>query len=267
MPERISHIDLLGLFKRSPARIVAFFRAKGYTFSFSWRDVWQAEHARAFTVAKAMTDDILEILRSGVDAAIVDGWSRRRFQTEMARELKAAGWWGKLDPEVPAELKILRSLGLGDVEEAVQLGSPWRLKTIYRTNTSTAFSRGRYSTQRGSTKRRPLWMYDARNDSLTRDSHRELDNRVYRHDDPVWSSIYPPNGFNCRCVVLALTEKEVADRGLRITNGAESPALEGFPDEGWNYNPGAETLEAFEERVKRPPVPNRPVIRRPGPGG
>ncbi len=79
----------------------------------------------------------------------------------------------------------------------MQLGSPHRLKTIYRTNTSVAFNRGRYATMKGNTERRPLWMYDARNDSLTRDAHRAMDNRVYRHDDPIWSSIYPPNGFNC----------------------------------------------------------------------
>lgn len=44
----------------APKEAVNFFRQKGYKVGFSWQDVWQEEHAYAFTVAKAMRNDILQ---------------------------------------------------------------------------------------------------------------------------------------------------------------------------------------------------------------
>ena len=45
-----------------------------------------------------------------------------------------------------------------------------------------------------------------------------MSGEVYRHDDPIWLAIYPPNGFNCRCRVVALSAAAVKRRGLRIVN-------------------------------------------------
>ena len=241
MPDPISHKELLGLFDLPPRRIVAFFRAKGYKFSFDWREVWADEHARAFTVAKAMTDNVLGILREGVDNAIVGGWSIQRFVQELTPRLQKAGWWGRQQGINPRT---------GALQE-VQLGSPWRLKTIYRTNHSSAFNRGRYQTQFRSRQRRPIWQYDARNDSLTRDTHRAMDNRIYTADDPIWNSIYPPNGFNCRCIVRALTPEQAEARGFKLTEPAPIP-LTDFPDEGFNLNPGKESAAAFKTRITAP---------------
>ncbi|MBA1302629.1 phage head morphogenesis protein, partial [Pseudomonas carnis] len=64
----------------------------------------------------------------------------------------------------------------------------------------------------------PYWMYVAILDGKTRPSHRALHGQVFRHDDPIWASIFPPNGFNCRCRVVALTESAVKRRGLRIVS-------------------------------------------------
>ncbi|MBR6060745.1 MAG: hypothetical protein IKP67_01610, partial [Spirochaetales bacterium] len=35
--------------------------------------------------------------------------------------------------------------------------------------------------------------------------------KVFRCDDPFWDSFYPPNGFNCRCDVIPLTDDEIKD--------------------------------------------------------
>jgi len=44
--------------------------------------------------------------------------------------------------------------------------------------------------------------------------------------DPFWDTFYPPNGWNCRCRVRALTESEVKSRGLKVEDGAQH--LEAF---------------------------------------
>lgn len=250
MAEAFTPDELLGLFRMTPERIVAAFRRKGHQLSFDWRDVWQAEHARAFTVAKAMRDDVLQLLRQGVDMAISEGWSAQRFLSEMTPRLQKAGWWGK-------DLVLNPATGL---LEEVQLGSPWRLNTIFRTNHSVAFERGRYETQKASAERRPIWVYDAINDSRTRDAHRAMDNRAYRHDDPIWATIRPPSGYNCRCTVRALTEEEAAGEGLEVKTSAESLPPENFPDKGWEYNPAAESPRAFQDRIDRRRKPSLPDV-------
>ena len=118
------------------------------------------------------------------------------------------------------------------------LGSPYRVRTIVRTNIQTAYSAGRYRRQREVMAARPYWQYSAVLDASTRPSHRELDDKVFRADDPIWQRIYPPNGFNCRCRVRALSEQQVRTRGLDVLAG--DAGLGGFqPDEGWDYAPGA----------------------------
>ena len=45
---------MLRLLSLPPEEAIAFFRRKGFRIGFDHRDVWQAEHQAAFTVAKAM---------------------------------------------------------------------------------------------------------------------------------------------------------------------------------------------------------------------
>lgn len=52
-----------------PEDAIDYFERKGFAVGFDWRDVWQAEHARAFTVAKAMSIDLLQDIRELVDKA------------------------------------------------------------------------------------------------------------------------------------------------------------------------------------------------------
>jgi hypothetical protein len=117
-----------------PAEAIAWFRAKGYQFGFSWQDVEHEEHGRGFTVAKAMTRDLLETLREAVDRAIAEGETLQMFAKELRPRLEAAGWWGRKEMVDPAT---------GE-SELVQLGSPRRLKTIFETNMRTSYAAGRW---------------------------------------------------------------------------------------------------------------------------
>lgn len=62
----------------------------------------------------------------------------------------------------------------------------------------------------------PYWMYVAVMDPSTRPAHAAMNGRVFRHDDPIWQTHYPPLESGCRCRVRALTERQVRERGLLV---------------------------------------------------
>lgn len=182
---------------------MAYFRAKGFAISWDWWEVWERAHATAFTVAKAMREDILADIRAAVDAALAEGKPFQQFARELTPILKSKGWWGQLTD---------------DYGETVQLGSPWRLRTIYSVNLQTAYMAGRHAAQMELTQERPYWMYTAVMDGRTRPGHAALHGLVFRADDPIWDSFYPPNGWNCRCRVRALSRFKLDRLGKTVTS-------------------------------------------------
>lgn len=47
----------------------------------------------------------------------------------------------------------------------------------------------------------PYLRYDTAGDERVRQSHAALDGKIIPIDDPSWDTIFPPNGWNCRCDV------------------------------------------------------------------
>jgi len=266
--------DLKYLINLPPEKAIKFLKDKGFKFSWDWRETWQDAHKRSFTVAKVMREDILADIKESVEKAMADGLTLEQFKKELEPTLKSKGWWGQITgkpEEVRKELlkrKLIKDAKLihdGDEPITVKLGSPHRLKTIYRTNIQTSYMAGRYKTQAENTDNRPYWQYVAVMDKRTRPAHARLNGRVFRYDDPFWNDFYPPNGWGCRCRVRALSDSNVKDRNLDVDSakgqlsqemkvvskrtGEEKPVavytdpLTGHrisPDVGWSYNPGME---------------------------
>jgi SPP1 gp7 family putative phage head morphogenesis protein len=126
----------------------------------------------------------------------------------------------------------------------------YRLDNIFRTNMQAAYNAGHWTQQQETKARRPYLMYDAINDSRVRPSHLELDNVVKPIDDPFWNTYYPPNGFQCRCSTISLTEAQAKARG-----GTTKDPDGGWkaPDKGWDYNPGANMDEGISKSVAPTP--------------
>ncbi|OLF53793.1 phage minor head protein [Pseudomonas chlororaphis] len=199
--------DLKAIFGMEPKNAVAYLKSKGYAITWSWQDMLDQAHDQSFTVAKAMRLDLLSDIRAALETALQEGQTLKQFIADLQPVLESQGWWG--------QQVIVDSEGIG---ELVQLGSPRRLKTIYQTNLQSAYMAGRKVEMEQTTETHPYWKYVAILDGKTRPSHRALNGQVFRHDDPVWSAIYPPNGFNCRCRVVALTEAAVKRRGLKVVS-------------------------------------------------
>ena len=244
-----------------PREAIDYFKSKGYTISWNWFEVWQEANSTAFTVAKAMKVDVLQTLRDKVQEALETGITEKKFVKDLRPILQELGWWGR--QEIDGEI--------------VQLGSPWRLRNIYRTNLQTAYTRGRYKTQINNTKRRPYWQYVAVLDSVTRPVHRELNGKVFMHDDPFWNSHYPPNGWGCRCIVRSLSKRRLEANGLKIESSAGKlkdfqvragvikatgeaivADITGYeyepgkffkPDVGWSYNVGESGFTVNDKKL------------------
>jgi SPP1 gp7 family putative phage head morphogenesis protein len=247
-----SAINLGYAFTLAPAKAVEYFRRKGHRISWDWYDTYQEANAKAFTVAKAVRLDVLKDIRGAVDDAIANGTTFAQFKKDLEPTLRNKGWWGKQI--------VVNSQG---VAEQVQLGSVRRLKTIYGTNLQTAYMAGRWKGMVENASERPYWQYIAIDDAATRAKHRAMNKRVFRWDDLIWQSIYPPNDWGCRCRVRALTEKQVKQKGLTVESSdgklreslelvskrtGELQSVTGFdlgggerfkPGVGWSYNPGA----------------------------
>lgn len=199
---------LQALFGMPQKEAMAYLEEKGLRITFNWNEMLDEAHARAFTVAKAMRLDVLRDIRTGVLDALSSGKTLRQFEKELTPLLQSKGWWGK---QIVVD-------GQGQAQE-VQLGSPRRLKTIYQTNLQSAYMAGRALAQQAATSF-PYLMYVAVMDGRTRPSHAALNGKIWRKDDPVWSAISPPNGFNCRCRTRALTPGQLKREGLSLSEPA-----------------------------------------------
>ncbi|MFZ5427710.1 MAG: phage minor head protein [Thermodesulfobacteriota bacterium] len=281
MPQPVSLSFAMGL---PPKDAVAYFESKGYKITFDWKEMDQRAHAQAFTVAKAAQLDILKDIREAVQTALKEGKTEAWFQKHLAPKLKEKGWWGKqamVDPRTGEERRV-------------QLGSPARLKLIYRQNMQTAFMAGRYKQMLENADARPFWQYVAILDGRTRPSHKILNGRTFRYDDPFWSSHYPPNGFNCRCRVRALSDTRLEAEGVTPESGVGNMVTEEvaildratgqetrrtvtgykvpetgytmFTDVGFSANPGASWIgQSLDDIVRRieaaPPEIARQAVR------
>ena len=123
----------------------------------------------------------------------------------------------------------------------------YRLNNIFRTNMQVAYNHGHYVQQQKFKANRPYLMYDAVNDTRTRPSHLAMDNVIRPVDDPFWDVWYPPNGYQCRCTTISLTEAQATARG-----GVSEPKEGVRPDKGWDYNPGAEPEGGIQQALTQP---------------
>lgn len=85
----------------------------------------------------------------------------------------------------------------------------WYLETVFRTNMTTAYSSGRYEQQVEMASAFKYWLYDAVMDNRTSLICSELDGRIYRSDNPIWNTIYPPLHHGCRSDVIALSDNDI----------------------------------------------------------
>ena len=151
---------------------------------------------------------VLHTVKIQLALHIADGGTLQSFKQILIPILQAKGWWGKKDV-------VDDKTGL--VNE-VQLGSAYRLTTIFRTNLQSSYAAGHWESITEQAEESPYLMYDAVDDHRTRSSHAANDGKVFAVDNSFWNSHYPPNGFNCRCGVIQMDADDLKAYGLSISN-------------------------------------------------
>ena len=181
--------------KLIPKQALDYIKNKKLHPAFSYKDVWNEEHATAFTVPKAMQLDVLSDIKGAVEKAIEKGTTFEQFKKELKPTLMQKGWWGKREMTDPLTGETITT----------QLGSDRRLKTIYSTNLRSAYQKGQYDRTMESDLH-PYLMYRLGASVHHREQHLRWNNIIRPKDDPIWNSIFPPNGYGCLCYTVAVTQ-------------------------------------------------------------
>lgn len=228
-------------FDVAPEQALEYFYAKGLSKSISYADLSAAEHLSSFTVAKMMDMDLLADVKTSLEKAMAEGVPFKAWAKDIIPTLQAKGWWGK-------------------DEGGAQLGTPWRLETIFRTNMQSAYAVGEWQQIKDQEEVAPFLMYDAVDDFRTRPEHAAMDGKIHPVDSPFWRHYHPPNGWNCRCSVIQLSQEEVDDLGLEVsapeplqtynwtnprTGKVEKVAV--GTDPGFDFNPGQARWEELQK--------------------
>lgn len=216
------------------AEQIEFFRSKLNLPTRRWDDILREAHDRAFVVAGAMVADLLNDLREAVSP--LQRTTLSEFRKSFRDIVRKHGWHGWTG-------------------EGTKAGEAWRTRVIFETNVRSSHAAGRYRqlTDPETLKAMPYWRY-VHSDTVMHPRPLHMawgDARLtLRHDHPFWRTHFPPNGWGCRCRVVAV-------RGPRSGDSTEPPAgwdaidpMTGEHvgiDKGWGYAPGASNADVLRD--------------------
>ncbi|MDR2188727.1 MAG: phage head morphogenesis protein [Azonexus sp.] len=246
--------SLQGAFNLPFTEQIEFFRRKLNLPTERWDDIVKAAHDRAFVVAGAMKADLLNDLRQAIDKGISGGTGLKTFREDFAAIVAKHGWTGWTGEDTAA-------------------GRAWRTRVIFETNLSTSYAAGRWQQLNDPElqKRAPYWRY-VHNDSAPhpRPQHQAWgDMRLtLRYDHPFWQTHYPPNGWGCRCRIVAVHAPGPNDATEPPAGWDAIDPKTGAPvgiDKGWDYAPGAnahtDLQELIDAKTKKLPPPLAAALR------
>jgi SPP1 gp7 family putative phage head morphogenesis protein len=141
--------------------------------------------------------------------------------------------------------------------------SPYRIETIFRTNLQSAYQAGRYRqlTEPAVMAALPYWRYVAVLDGSTRPEHAALHGKIYPANHPFWKTWYPPNGFNCRCTVVAVSKRQIEANGWQVetTNPTGGPVVRRparLSERTWGATPDLNAIAAQVRRAQQAATAN-----------
>lgn len=226
---------------------ISFFRRKLNIPTAAWPQVYGPEHDWAFMVAGANRDSLVADFRRAIEKVIEGGGTLEDFRRDFDRIVATQGW-------------------------DYNGGRSWRSRVIYDTNLMQSYNAGRYQQLQAQRQALPYLRYrhsDAVEDP--RPEHQAWDGMVLRSDDPWWDTFFPSNGWGCHCYVEGLSQEDVDDLGLTVSEAppieweartigqrsADGPRTVRVPkgiDPGFEYAPGRSRLNG----ATPPELPDAP---------
>jgi len=222
-------------FNLTPKEVIKYLQSKGYKLTFDYDELIKEAHHKSFTVAKITRLDLLEDIHKSLLSAMQSGQGFKEWKDQITPVLQEKGWWGEVE-SVNAET--------GEVKD-IYVGSR-RLRNIFKTNTRVAYNVGRYRQQR-TLQGAVYWRYSAVLDNKTRPIHSQRHGKILHRDDAWWSTNYPPNGWGCRCKVMAFTKRQIDKRKWPV----ESEAPDNIAEKDWDYDIGETASKELDGYLKK----------------
>lgn len=210
-----------------------------------YTSIWQQQHSKAFVVAGAQSDALLEDLYNAIRDAKQQGGGYEDFKNRFPEIAAKHGWEYN--------------------------GAPgWRSRVIYNTNIKQAYNAGRWQQMESVKHLRPFLQYDHTSIEHPRLQHKAWDGMIFEFDDPVVDTISPQNGYGCNCRWRSLSRTQAEKNwtasgkngpdkltlkwetkvvGKRGSQPREVLTPEGI-DPGFAYNPG----KAYLDPLTVPPL-------------
>lgn len=188
--------------------------------------------ANGFRMAANISDGARAILQQGLIQGVKEGARAEAVIVELFRQLIEKGFAtiDAMEREVVAE----------DVIDAVRnslrlpenANVPAYLNTLTRTNTYEALNEARFAefTDPALEDFVEALEYSAILDDRTTEICRELDGKVFASDSPEWDQYRPPNHYNCRSVLVPITQAD--DWSGYESDKPQTQPAEGFGSKG-----------------------------------
>lgn len=211
---------------------VAFFKAKVKVPTQQWTDVYGFEHNKSFMVAGAAKAGLVTDFYTSILKAIEDGTTLHEFRKDFDHIVAKHGW-------------------------SYNGGRSWRTRVIYETNLTQSYNAGREAQFADPDLQalRPYAMYKHGGSLDPREEHLAWDGLVLPINDPWWDTHSPMNGWGCTCYKIALSERDLKRKGLKVSKAptiewedkivgsrGANPLSVRVPkgiDAGFEYRPGA----------------------------
>lgn len=202
---------------------VEFLKKKEPITADEYKKIADAAKAKAFTVSGYTSVEVLQKFLDELEEACKNGATKKEFMDNMNDFLERNGYKGI---------------------------NSFHADVIFRTNMQTAYNAGHYKSMTNPTtmKLRPYWKYITAGNGHVRETHQEMQGRIYRADDPIWDIWYPPNGFRCRCSVVSLTKAQMERSGREVSTRPPydldydtGEITYKYPDKGFSNNPAKDT--------------------------
>lgn len=231
--ERFSEVENEGM---GPLDAIDFLRDKKVVKKQDFELLAEEYRPYAFTVAHVESISTLTLAQGELGAFLSSGESLGEFQATIADAFQRRG---------------------------ITPLAPHHIENVFRTNMQTAYNAGRWNELMDPEMATffPMFEYHNPLDERSRLTHAAMAkpgaNR-FRRDDPIWFAWWPPNGYNCRCWVVGVSDPRAmanTPQGSFIDEqGQHQPLL---PDTGFSHNPGlpegrAQVIRGLLDRTLNP---------------
>jgi len=173
------------------AEAIDYHRAKLALPSKAWTDIWGREHARAFIVAGAATEELVAGFHEAIGRAIAEGRTLADFRKDFDALVRTHGW-------------------------SYNGARGWRSAVIYNTNLSQAFSAGRW--QQGQQLDDPIGRYRHNHGPNERPEHKAKHGITLPLSHPFWRTWWPINAWGCHCQADVLSRRAARAAGWEISD-------------------------------------------------